>query len=167
MKKNWPAYEYPAVKLKRHILGEYLEVKKDYDNLKAYYDAENANNLYDLHSIRLDTVKAYNGEHMDISDKLARLEQVKERQKVLLDLYMHRTEWPRERVENYIQNNIPSFIELSKYSHFKIWQDCPKEQLQKALRLKYLDGKDNIEISRLINMSRSDLESLLNKYTED
>ena len=164
MRKKWPAYEYPAIRLTRRILGEYLEVKKDYDNLKAYYDAENANTL---HSIRSDTVKAYNGEHTDISDKLARLEQVKERQKVLLDLYMHHTEWPRERVENYIQNNIPSFIELSKYSHFKIWQDCPKEQLQKALRLKYLDGKDNIEISKLINMSRSDLESLLNKYTED
>ena len=71
-------------KLRIERLSLYLKAKKDYDDLKEYYDRElkaaEEEYLYSLKAVRYDGVKVDGGQHTDIADKIAIYEEWRKKQ---------------------------------------------------------------------------------------
>jgi hypothetical protein len=66
-------------KLSVELLSYYLKYKKEYNDLKEYYDKKlkeaEQEHLYSLKAVQYDGVKVDGGQHADIADKIARYEE--------------------------------------------------------------------------------------------
>ena len=149
------------LKLSIERLSLYLKAKKDYDDLKEYYDRElkaaEEEHLYSLKAVRYDGVKVDGGQHADIADKIARYEEWREQTdkhcEFWLDYNKRCMDSRKEITEKYINVEVP-------------WKNCNVPLLQEVLRLKYLECKAERDIAAALKITGQEVANMLYTYTE-
>ena len=161
-------------KLSGFILGYYLKHKKEYDDLKEYYDKTlkeaEQEHLYSLKAVRYDGVKVDGGQHTDIADKIAKYEEWRKQTdkhcEYWLNVQNNKAVNSYNGVEEYINDTEPWTASLFQLRE-GIWKDCNIPLLQQVLRLKYLECKNDTEIAKLVNMKPADIGNLIHMYVKD
>lgn len=159
-------------KLSIERLSLYLKAKKDYDDLKEYYDRElkaaEEEYLYSLKAVRYDGVKVDGGQHTDIADKIARYEEWREQTdkhcEFWLDYHKGCVDSRKEITENYINIEVPWLSRL--FDNYEEWKSCNVPLLQEVLRLKYLECKTERDIATALKITGQEVANMLYIYTE-
>lgn len=161
-------------KLSGFILGYYLKHKKEYDDLKEYYDKTlkeaEQEHLYSLRAVRYDGIKVDGGQRTDIADKIAKYEEWRKQTdkhcEYWLNIQSNKAVNSYNGVEEYINDTVPWTAGLFQFRE-GIWKDCNIPLLQQVLRLKYLECKNDTEIAKLVNMKPADIGNLIHMYVKD
>ncbi len=160
-------------KLSIEYLSGYLEAKKEYDDLKEYYDREikaaEQEHLYSLKAVQYDGVKVDGGQHADIADKIARYEEWRSKTdkhcEYWLNTQNNRVVNLYNNVEEYINNTVPWMKDV--FGRFREhWKSCNVSLLQEILRLKYLELKSDKDIVADLKITVQDVANMLYTYTE-
>ena len=159
-------------KLSIERLSLYLKAKKEYDDLKEYYDKTlkeaEQEHLYSLKAVRYDGVKVDGGQHTDIADKIARyeewLEQTDKHCEFWLDYRKRCMDSRKEITENYINVEVPWLSRV--FDNYEQWKSCNISLLQGILRLKYLELKSDKDIAADLKITAQDVANMLYTYTE-
>ena len=153
-------------------LSLYLKAKKDYDDLKEYYDRElkaaEEEYLYSLKAVRYDGVKVDGGQHTDIADKIAIYEEWREQTdkhcEFWLDYRNSDMSFKKEVVEKYINSEVPWLSRV--FDNCEQWKSCNVSMLQEILRLKYLELKSDKDIATALKITGQEVANMLYTYTE-
>ena len=102
-------------KLSVELLSYYIKYKKEYDDLKEYYDKTlkeaEQEHLYSLKAVRYDGVKVDGGQHTDIADKIAVYEKWREQTdkhcEYWLNVQNNKAVNSYNNVEEYINDTVP------------------------------------------------------------
>ena len=160
-------------KLSGFILGYYLKYKKEYDDLKEYYDRTlkeaEQEHLYSLKAVRYDGVKVDGGQRTDIADKIAKYEEWRKQTdkhcEYWLNTQNNRVVNLYDNVEEYINNTVPWMKDV--FGSFREhWKSCNVSLLQEILRLKYLELKSDKDIVADLKITVQDVTNMLYTYTE-
>ena len=160
------------LKLSIERLSLYLKAKKDYDDLKEYYDRElkaaEEEHLYSLKAVRYDGVKVDGGEYTDIADKIARYEEWREQTdkhcEFWLDYNKRCMDSRKEITEKYINVEVPWKSRI--FDNYEQWKNCNVPLLQEVLRLKYLECKTERDIAIALRITGQEVANMLYAYTE-
>ena len=160
------------MKLSIERLSLYLKAKKDYDDLKEYYDRElkaaEEEHLYSLKAVRYDGVKVDGGQHADIADKIARYEEWREQTdkhyEFWLDYNKRCMDSRKEITEKYINVEVPWKSRI--FDNYEQWKNCNVPLLQEVLRLKYLECKAERDIAAALKITGQEVANMLYTYTE-
>lgn len=160
------------LKLSIERLSLYLKAKKDYDDLKEYYDRElkaaEEEHLYSLKAVRYDGVKVDGGQHTDIADKIARYEEWREQTdkhcEFWLDYNKRCMDSRKEITEKYIDAEVPWKSRI--FDNYEQWKNCNVPLLQEVLRLKYLECKTERDIATALKITGQEVANMLYTYTE-
>lgn len=159
-------------KLSIERLSLYLKAKKEYDDLKEYYDRTlkeaEQEHLYSLKAVRYDGVKVDGGQHTDIADKIAIyeewLEQTDKHCEFWLDYRNSDMNFKKEVVEKYINIEVPWTSRI--FDNYEQWKNCNVPLLQEVLRLKYLECKTERDIATALKITGQEVANMLYTYTE-
>ena len=159
-------------KLSIERLSLYLKAKKEYDDLKEYYDKTlkeaEQEHLYSLKAVRYDGVKVDGGQHVDIADKIARYEEWRSKTdkhcEFWLDYRKRCMDSRKEITENYINVEVPWLSRV--FDNYEQWKSCNVSLLQEILRLKYLELKSDKDIAADLKITVQDVTNMLYTYTE-
>lgn len=159
-------------KLSIERLSFYLKAKKEYDDLKEYYDktlkAVEQEHLYSLKAVRYDGVKVDGGQHTDIADKIAIYEEWREQTEkhceFWLDYRKSCMDSRKEITEKYINIEMPWLSRI--FDNCEPWKSCNVSMLQEILRLKYLELKSDKDIAADLKITAQDVANMLYTYTE-
>jgi len=159
-------------KLSIERLSLYLKAKKEYDDLKEYYDRTlkeaEQEHLYSLKAVRYDGVKVDGGQHTDIADKIAIYEEWREQTNkhcgFWLDYRKSCMDSRKEIIEKYINVEVPWTSRI--FDNYEQWKKCNVPLLQEVLRLKYLECKTERDIATALKITGQDVANMLYTYTE-
>lgn len=159
-------------KLSIERLSLYLKAKKEYDDLKEYYDKTlkeaEQEHLYSLKAVRYDGVKVDGGQHTDIADKIAIYEEWREQTdkhcEFWLDYRNRDMNFKKEVVEKYINIEVPWTSRI--FDNYEQWKSCNVPLLQEVLKLKYLELKSDKDIAADLKITVQDVANMLYTYTE-
>ena len=159
-------------KLSIERLSLYLKAKKEYDDLKEYYDKTlkeaEQEHLYSLKAVRYDGVKVDGGQHTDIADKIAIYEEWREQTdkhcEFWLDYRNSDMNFKKEVVEKYINIEVPWLSRV--FDNCEQWKNCNVPLLQEVLRLKYLECKTERDIATALKITGQEVANMLYTYTE-
>jgi hypothetical protein len=160
-------------KLSVELLSYYIKYKKEYDDLKEYYDKTlkeaEQEHLYSLKAVRYDGVKVDGGQHTDIADKIAVYEKWREQTdkhcEYWLNVQNNKAVNSYNNVEEYINDTVPWMKEAFGYFR-EPWKSCNVSMLQEILRLKYLELKSDKDIAADLKITAQDVTNMLYTYTE-
>lgn len=159
-------------KLSVELLSYYLEYKKEYDDLKEYYDKTlkeaEQEHLYSLKAVRYDGVKVDGGQHTDIADKVAVYEEWRKQTdkhcEYWLNVKNNKAVNSYKNVEEYINDTVPWMKDAFGYFG-EPWKSCNISMLQEILRLKYLELKSDKDIAVDLKITVQYVANMLYTYT--